>query len=158
MSHALISLGGSDSLVGLSIPLTDRKLLLPNVAVAELVPYRRPTAMAGQPRWFLGELPWRDQRLPLISFEAATGAELEWGDTPRIVVLNAIGGRPLLSFIALLVQGIPRSLRVLPDIPSADVPLGPMELAAVTVDDEILRIPDLEALEQLVADLKLGWS
>ena len=34
------------------------------------------------------------------------------GERARIVVLNALGGRPELKFIAMLVQGIPRSVRV----------------------------------------------
>jgi chemosensory pili system protein ChpC len=155
MSQAVLVQESPDSLVGLIVPLHERKLLLPNVAVAELVPYRTPTAVTGLPHWVLGELPWRELRLPLLSFEAASGGPVELGVTPRIAVLNAISGRLSTRFIALLVQGIPRSYRLSADLPAAEVTLGPLELAAVTLEDEVLRIPDLQALEHLLADAGL---
>ena len=54
-----------DSLTGLLLPLSDRTLLLPNVAVAELIAYRNPQVAAGLPQWYLGQVAWRDLRLPL---------------------------------------------------------------------------------------------
>lgn len=155
MSQAVVTQNSVSSLTGLVVPLADRTLLLPNVAVAELVPYRAPPAMHGLPSWFLGQVAWRDLSLPLLSFEAASGGQAVVGDSPRIAILNALGGRANVKFIALLVQGIPRSLRVAEDLPRADVPLAPLELAAVKVDDMVLRIPDLEGLEQLLADAEL---
>ena len=53
-----------DSLTGLIIPLAGAPLLLPNVAVAELVGYRLSQASAQGPEWFLGWTNWRDQRIP----------------------------------------------------------------------------------------------
>ncbi|SHL30833.1 chemotaxis protein CheW [Phytopseudomonas punonensis] len=155
MSQAVVTQNSVSSLTGLVVPLADRTLLLPNVAVAELIAYRAPPAMAGMPDWFLGQVAWRDLSLPLLSFEAASGAQPVIGDGARIAILNAIGGRANVKFIALLVQGIPRSLRVNEDLPRADVELAPLELAAVKVDDAVLRIPDLEGLEQLLADAEL---
>lgn len=155
MSQAVITQNSVDSLTGLVIPLADRSLLLPNVVVAELIPYRAPPAVSGQPAWFLGEVSWRDLRLPLLSFEAACGAPVVVGENARIAVLNALGGRPQVKFIALLVQGIPRSQRITAELPRADVELAPLELAAVKVEDGVLRIPDLEALEQMLADARL---
>lgn len=155
MSQAVVTQNSVSSLTGLVVPLADRTLLLPNVAVAELIPYRAPPAMPGLPDWFLGQVAWRDLSLPLLSFEAASGGQAVVGDGARIAILNALGGRPNVKFIALLVQGIPRSLRVAEDLPRADVPLAPLELAAVKVGDTVLRIPDLEGLEQLLADAEL---
>lgn len=155
MSQAVVTQNSVSSLTGLVVPLADRTLLLPNVAVAELIPYRAPPAMPGLPDWFLGQVAWRDLSLPLLSFEAASGGKAVAGDGARIAILNALGGRPNVKFIALLVQGIPRSLRVSEDLPRVDVPLAPLELAAVKVDDIALRIPDLEGLEQLLADAEL---
>ncbi|AEF20311.1 MULTISPECIES: chemotaxis protein CheW [Pseudomonas] len=155
MSQAVATQNSVSSLTGLVVPLADRTLLLPNVAVAELIPYRAPPAMAGMPDWFLGQVAWRDLSLPLLSFEAASGGQPVVGSGARIAILNALGGRANVKFIALLVQGIPRSLRVTEDLPRADAALAPLELAAVKVDDAVLRIPDLEGLEQLLADAEL---
>ena len=46
MSQAVVTQNSVSSLTGLVVPLADRTLLLPNVAVAELIPYRAPPAMA----------------------------------------------------------------------------------------------------------------
>jgi chemosensory pili system protein ChpC len=73
----------------------------------------------------------------------------------RVAVLNAIGGRPLLKFIALLVQGIPHAQKVSSDLPRADLALAPLELDAVQLGEQVARIPDLLALEQLLADAGL---
>ncbi|TBV02873.1 chemotaxis protein CheW [Phytopseudomonas dryadis] len=155
MSQAVVSQNNVSSLTGLIVPLADRTLLLPNVAVAELIPYRAPPAVSGMPDWFLGQVAWRDLRLPLLSFEAASDGRAQVGPGARIAVINALGGRPNVKFIALLVQGIPRSLRVTEDLPRADAPLAPLELAAVSGEEGVLKIPDLVALEQKLADAGL---
>jgi chemosensory pili system protein ChpC len=60
-----------------------------------------------------------------------------------------------VKFIALLVQGIPRSVKVDPNLARSDVPLAPLELDAVNLGDVQARIPDLIALEQKLADAGL---
>ncbi|HWV08675.1 MAG TPA: chemotaxis protein CheW, partial [Pseudomonas sp.] len=49
MSQAVATQDSVGSLTGLLVPLADRTLLLPNVAVAELIPYRAPQVSAGMP-------------------------------------------------------------------------------------------------------------
>lgn len=143
------------SLTALLVPLTDRNLLLPNVALAELIPYRNVQTTAGMPGWFLGQVNWRDLKLPLLSFEAASDGAAQIGDSPRVAVINALGGRPAVKFIALLVQGIPRSIKVASDLPRALVDLAPLELEAVSFGEEVAKIPDLIGLEQKLADAGL---
>ncbi|WP_374441642.1 chemotaxis protein CheW [Pseudomonas panipatensis] len=143
------------SLTGLLVPLSDRTLLLPNVAVAELITYRPPQTQPGLPAWYLGQIAWRDLRLPLLSFEAASRGSAEVGAGARVIVINALGGRPQVKFLALLVQGIPRSVKVGPELARADVELAPLELAAVSIGPDMARIPDLVALEQKLADAGL---
>lgn len=156
MSQAPAITTNASSLTALMLPLTDRNLLLPNVALAELIPHRNVQTTAGLPDWFLGQIAWRDLNLPLLSFERASGATPEQGaGTPRVAVLNALGGRPRVKFIALLVQGIPRSFKVDGELPRATVDLAPLELDAVSLGDDVARIPDLIALEQKLADAGL---
>jgi chemosensory pili system protein ChpC len=155
MSQAVVSENSVSSLTGLLMPLADRVLLLPNVAVAELIPYRAPQVSEGMPDWFLGQIAWRDLRLPLLSFEAASGGEAQIGAGARVAVINALGGRPAVKFIALLVQGIPRSIKFGPELARANVPLAPLELDAVSLGDAVLKVPDLIGLEQKLADAGL---
>lgn len=145
----------SSTLTGLVVPLNDRSLLLPNVALAELMPYRAPLAIPGMPAWMLGQVAWRDLRLPLLSFEAASDGQAQIGSTARVAVINALGGRPHVKFLALLVQGIPRSVKLESNLARANVPLAPLELDAVSIADNVLKIPDLMALEQMLVDAGL---
>jgi chemosensory pili system protein ChpC len=155
MSQAVAPQNSPNSLTGLLVPLTDRTLLLPNVAVAELIPYRAPQVSAGMPSWFLGQIAWRDLRLPLLSFEAASDGRASVSPGARVAVINALGGRPAVKFIAVLVQGIPRSIKVGAELVRADVALSPLELDAVQFGEAVLKIPDLIGLEQKLADAGL---
>jgi chemosensory pili system protein ChpC len=143
------------SLTGLLIPLSDRHLLLPNVAVAELIDYQDSIADPAAPQWYLGPINWRNRSLPLLSFEAACGSRARVGGRARIVVLNALGGRPDLKFIGLLTQGIPRSCKLDNQLSYVDVPLSELELAAVQVGETVAKVPDLVALEQWLVDAGL---
>lgn len=155
MSQKVVS-QDAESLTGLLLPLADRNLLVPNVAVAELIPYRPAQAVEGMPDWLLGQVQWRDLSLPLLSFEAAsTGQPPAVGQTARVAVLNAVGGREHVKFIALLVQGIPHSIKVDTSLARADAALAPLELDAVDLGDMQARIPDLVGLEQQLADAGL---
>ena len=145
----------TSTLTGLVVPLNDRSLLLPNVALAELMPYRAPLAIPGMPAWMLGQVAWRDLRLPLLSFEAASDGQAQIGSNARVAVINALGGRPHVKFLALLVQGIPRSVKLDSTLARANVPLAPLELDAVSLADNLLKIPDLVGLEQMLVDAGL---
>ncbi|MBV4539206.1 MULTISPECIES: chemotaxis protein CheW [Pseudomonas] len=146
--------GQRSTLTGLLLPLGDRTLVLPNVAVAELIGQRALSCQIGEPRWHLGWIDWRQQRLPLIGFEAACGAETVCGERARIVVLNALGDTGL-RYLALLLQDIPRSCKLDSQLNYVDVPLSELELAAVQVAEQVARVPDLVGLERMVRDADL---
>jgi chemosensory pili system protein ChpC len=140
----------TSDLTGLLLPLADRHLILPNVAVAELIDYQSSAFDMDTPPWFLGWVNWRERQIPLLSFESACGQKTVLGERARIVILNALGGRPELRFIALLVQGIPRSYKLDSQLSYVDVPLCGLEQAAVQVGEHVAKVPDLLALEELV--------
>ena len=142
-------------LTGLLLPLSDRNLILPNVAVAELVDYQQGTFDLDTPPWYLGRVTWRNRQIPLLSFESACGQKTVIGERARIVILNALGGRADLKFIALLVQGIPRSCKLDSQLSYVDVPLCALEQAAVQVGEQVAKVPDLLALEGLLVDAGL---
>ncbi|GAB6404736.1 chemotaxis protein CheW [Pseudomonas sp. MHK4] len=142
-------------LTGLLLPLADRNLILPNVAVAELIDYQPAAFDLDSPPWYLGRVAWRDRQIPLLSFESACGQKIVIGERARIVILNALGGRHELKFIALLVQGIPRSYKLDSQLSYVDVPLCSLEKAAVQVADQVAKVPDLLALEELLVSAGL---
>ncbi|SDU28694.1 chemotaxis protein CheW [Halopseudomonas salegens] len=148
-----------ESLNGLIVPLADRGLLLPNVAVAELSGYRRHEAPpASSPDWFLGWMRWRDQRVAVMDPASLFGLPSS-NDTSRdqALVMNAIGGRGGVHFFALRVSGIPRSRKVLRGEISAEseqpVLPGILQQVRLAEVEQPLLIPDLQALEQQLADV-----
>ena len=142
-----------DSMRTLIIPLQGRNLLLPNVAVAEVVPYVRPREVDGAPDWLLGTLSWRGLNIPLISYDRLQGLDDSAGlGQARIAVLNTVQADSGLKFYALVTAGIPQLKRVDADAVqalSADAAGG--ALSQVQVGDIQAMIPDLDALESTVA-------
>ena len=47
------------------IPLDGARLLLPNISVAEILPWRRVKALNDGPDWCLGLLGWRGETIPV---------------------------------------------------------------------------------------------
>lgn len=152
-----------ESLSGLVVPMAAEPLLLPNVAVAELAGYRLTQAALTGPDWFLGWTSWRGQQVPIIDPDELLG---DAGESPRSVprtlILNAIGQRAGLEFIALRINAIPRSKRVVRgEITAAAGPVGEFTSQLVQLADEQhkMRIPDLLAIENaLVQAGVLGAS
>ena len=138
-----------DSLNGLIIPLGEQPLLLPNVAVAELVGYRLSQAAAQGPQWFLGWTGWRDQRVPVIDPGLLLGQSATDSQIPRMVILNALGGKPGVNFVAMRVTGIPRSKRIirgeLETVGTASEFVS--QQVRLAGEEQVLLIPDLAAIE-----------
>ena len=138
----------------LIIPLQDRNLLLPNVAVAEVVPYMRPRAIAAAPDWLLGAISWRGLNIPLISYDRMHGVQTEGViGQARIAVINTVRADGGLQFYALVTAGIPQLKRVNTDtIQELSADAGEGQLSQVQVSDISAVIPDLNALESVVAE------
>ncbi|MBA6419093.1 chemotaxis protein CheW [Pseudomonas sp. 5Ae-yellow] len=141
-----------ESLNGLIIPLAGKPLLLPNVAVAELVAYRLSQSASSGPEWFLGWTLWRDQQVPMVDLDnlLAEGAEPAAGAEPRTLILNALDGVTNLRFIGVRVWGIPRARRLTREEVEKVGEGSRYVLQRVQVAEEAgeLLIPDLSAVEQ----------
>jgi chemosensory pili system protein ChpC len=146
-----------DTVRTLIIPLQGRNLLLPNVAVAEVIPYIRPRAIDDAPEWLLGAISWRGLTIPLISFDRLHGQEdASTLAQARIAVFNSVQSGSGLGFYAVVTAGIPQLKRVNADAMqelSAEAADG--ILSQVQIGDIQTVIPDLAALESVVAD---GWK
>ncbi len=140
---------------GVLIPVSNGRVLLPNATVAEVITYAAPERIADAPDWLLGRLAWRGWRLPLFSYSMLTQAsQTEGYSNAKVAVLKALGGQARMPFLALLTQGFPRLVTVTQDllIPSGDArERRTGVLAEVLVRDDHAQIPDLEAIEGLVA-------
>ena len=60
----------NEELACVLIPTTDDSLLLPNVCVAEIMPWRRLKSLSNGPQWCLGFAGWRGLSIPVIDYPA----------------------------------------------------------------------------------------
>ena len=142
------------SIHSLLIPLQWQTLLLPNAAVAEIIPYGEVRAVGDAPDWYLGLMSWRNVELPLISIDQLLQRESTIpGPQTRIVVLNALGGRSKMLFYAIVSHGIPHLVQVtLNNVVAIGPPVASATIASlpVTVNGEEAAMPDIAALEDVV--------
>ena len=141
----------------LMIPIVGRLLLVPTVTVAEMIPYQEPLRDPDAPDWHLGEVVWREQQVPLLSFEVLCGEiKPNYNSRCRIAILNNTGVDEKLPFLAIAVQGIPRLARIKADeIQELEgKTLKQFELMAVTHAGESVIIPDVAALERAFLEYK----
>ena len=149
-----------DTVRTLIIPLQGCNLLLPNVAVAEVVPYMQPHEIDGAPEWLLGTISWRGLNIPLISYDRLQGLDIHSGLVQaRIAVINRIRPDSGLSFYAVVMAGIPQLKRVSGDtLQEMSVEGGAGDPGTVQVGDIAAVIPDLDALELAVAQVYHEYS
>ncbi len=138
------------------LPVHDKQLLLPGVSVAEIVNYSYPDCPENAPAWLLGYIQWRQMSVPLLSFEILNAQTApNYSGVPRIAVLNNTGVDETVPFVAIVLQGIPRLLRILPqDLTEVtDVDLGAAEMAAMnTSTGETVLLPNIRVLEQAYSE------
>ncbi|PHS16383.1 MAG: chemotaxis protein CheW [Kangiella sp.] len=142
----------------LMIPTINSHILLPNLSVAEIVPYSNVELFdesENKAHWFLGHLLWRGMHIPLISVDIIGGAkDPKANKRSRIAIVHTLNGNPDTPYLSIVVQGIPRLSHVtginMRFVPSDD--LAESEKMQVEVDSVLASIPDLDRLEEMVID------
>ena len=137
------------------IPLENSQLLLPNVCVAEILPWRRVKALSETPPWCLGLLGWRGEMVPVVRFETLNGKPGPARKQGRcMVVMNRARNAKGLPFYALAAEGLPRLVQLTAeDLSNEACRLGPAESVVVKLGTETAVIPNLNAIETAVAKL-----
>ncbi|MGK0440855.1 MAG: chemosensory pili system protein ChpC [Pseudohongiellaceae bacterium] len=141
----------NDELATLLIPMNGKQWVIPNVTVAEIIPYREPEVVeSDNPTWFLGNIEWRGINVPIISFEAINEEPfISQSSNRRIAVLNALNNEAKLPFCGVIAESVPRLMRIQPnEIINEDVVPGPAELGHVLVNGEQAVIPNVDFIQQ----------
>ncbi len=142
------------------IPIeTDRKLLLPNAMVAEVMAMRSIDDSEAKEDWVLGTVSWRGWDIPLIDFGLLTGYQNEesptLASTDNIAVLKCINHPEDLPYFAVLSRGVPK-LRL---VSRGDIQLHEEKdvnhhaiASLVSIEEEMADIPNMNYLEtQLIS-------
>ena len=136
------------------LTVNEDRLVMPNAAIAEIVPIRNIINVANKPGWMLGYLDWRGNSVPLVSFEAIGGVRmpsLASGDVKAAVVYS-ISEDKEFPFISFLVQGAPQVVNLVPTdvIENKEEIQHPAIEQKVMIKGEMASILDLEKLEFLI--------
>ncbi|WP_096085656.1 chemotaxis protein CheW [Agaribacterium haliotis] len=140
------------------LPMVESNLLLPTVTVAEMAPIQPFDIKPNTPDWFLGYYPWRNLRVPVLSYETLNNqCSPKLNADGRVAILNSTGVDESLPFISFLSQSLPRSLRLTQaDIENNEAqPAREFEMLSVNVHGEALLVPDLEKIEKAILALNL---
>ena len=139
------------------IPTSGQHLLLPNVCVAEIMPWRRIKILEDGPSWCLGYMGWRGLTLPVVYYPgfAEEGA---LNHTPRcLVVMNRARTSGGVEFYALVADALPRMVQLVEeDLTTSSGNLGTADSMNVAFGTESATIPDLEYVETRVSELVNG--
>ncbi|MDH5485414.1 MAG: chemotaxis protein CheW [Gammaproteobacteria bacterium] len=144
----------TDQIKCVLLAINEDSILLPNTALAEIIPIRNMINVANKPNWMLGYLDWRGQPVPLVSFEAIGGVRmpsLASGNVKAAVVYSIRSGSKF-PFISFLVQGEPKvlSLHATDVIASKEPVEHPAIDQKVMVKEDMASIIDLEKLGQVI--------
>ena len=140
----------------LLVPLADGRLVIPRACVAEVIGYQVPAEMTGAPPWYLGVISWNGRQVPLVSFEGLNGQTIPpAAGRSRIVVVHALGTRLEGGCLALMSQGFPQLVRIGPEVVKPETQSypdrGPVLCRVRMINDSPI-VPDLERIEQMIAD------
>ena len=142
-------------------PIAGGQLLLPNVAVAEVLRSQRVRGSDGLPSWCAGRFMWRGVIVPLLIFEQANDGEGEppaSGSADGVLVMNRTREMAGVGYYGLVTRGTPRLLRLADEDLEivAGAPLRSAELARVQLGEDHAIIPRLAYLEELIIQHRLG--
>jgi chemosensory pili system protein ChpC len=137
------------------IPTPGAQLLLPNVSIAEIVPWRRIKPMVEGPAWCMGHLGWRGRNVPVIHYAGFESEKELAPDSARcLVVMNRARNPSGPAFYALAAVGLPRMVQLMEDdLQNLDAPLGVADVMQVQVGTEQATIPNLAYIEDCLVQL-----
>lgn len=141
----------------LLVPLAEHRLLVPRANVAEVAGWREPRPLQNALPWLLGTIDWEGESIPLMSFEGASGGAIPRpGGRTRIVLLRTLTDALTTRLFGIVTQGFPQLVRVnamvLARDDQAEWPGSGPVLCQVRMVNQRPLIPDIEHLEQMIAD------
>ncbi|NND65175.1 MAG: chemotaxis protein CheW [Gammaproteobacteria bacterium] len=153
-----------NELFSLLLPLAHHRLLVPRIAVVEVVGFSMPQVIDDAPDWLAGYFDWRDEWIPLLSFEGLCGDSVPSTTTrTRVAVIHGlvdhtVNGEQQTSAFGVLTQGFPQLLSIHeqamkphasePELKNKDYVFCQVELA-----NRRALIPNFEAVERKLYSL-----
>ncbi|MBV1907286.1 MAG: chemotaxis protein CheW [Pseudomonadales bacterium] len=144
----------SESLSCLMLPVGDTHLLVPNVTVAEILPWRKIRKWSAAPEWCLGLFNWRGQTVPVVRYEKLNGSTTNFEVGHCILIMNRSQNGTAREFYALAVDGMPRLVHLgNDDLENRSKELKVADSAHLQIGLDTATIPRLSYFEEQVGML-----
>ncbi len=135
------------------LTLLSENVIVPNAAIAEIIPSRDVVEVDNAPKWMLGKMNWRGVDVPLISFETAGGFEGKVSTSTQLAVLYSMKKDSEYPYLGLAISGVPHvSVFTREQIKADDMADSnhPMVVQKIRVNGAAASILDIEAMESMV--------
>jgi chemosensory pili system protein ChpC len=132
-------------------------LLIPNLAVADVVPRIGLQSVRGSPQWFDGVLNWQGRKVPVARFEVLNGApaSAQPGRRARVLILNATGSRIPSGVFGILTESHPHLVTLnrvaLQSAALRDGDRADLVVARARIANQEAAIPNFDRLENELA-------
>jgi|TARA_Y100000310_G_scaffold240524_2_gene244349 chemosensory pili system protein ChpC len=141
------------------ITLQKSRMLLPELSVAEIIPYEPLQRSQDTPDWYLGILGWRGLEVPVISFEMLTDERANFSlisvASASLVICTGITASSDLPFFALIAQVMPELKKVIPDeLIETGEETNATELQQILYKGDPAIIPAIDYIEQKLAEVE----
>jgi chemosensory pili system protein ChpC len=149
-----MSAAAPDQVYAVLVPILADSLLVPNLAVADVVPRVEIKPLSGAPPWFEGLLNWQGRRVPVLRFEVANGApaEIPPGRRARVLIVNATSHELESEAFGLIVEGNPHLVTLnrvaMQATPLRDSDRDEFVAARVRIANQEAVIPNFERIER----------
>jgi chemosensory pili system protein ChpC len=140
--------------------LRKENVLVPDALVAEIISVKDIEDTGHSENWYMGRMEWRGADVPLLSFEAASGASVNKVNlNTQAVVLYAVGKDGNVNshpYLGLVMSGVPHVSRFtrdqikLDDVVTED---HPMVSQRVRINGASISILDVDAMVDMVAEI-----
>jgi chemotaxis signal transduction protein len=148
------AMSAEKKLQALIVPLRSMNLVVPQVLVAEIIPFPHVTSLGELP-WFQGMFEWREHTIPLLSIERFCNPDEEGRSamrSRRVAVLNGLGEVDGVGQYGIEIGSIPHPVRLGENEVKPLDSAKPCEMLAQHVHAAGVRaaVPDFAALEHRV--------
>lgn len=133
------------------IALEEDSILLPNLAVAEVLAKEALQKAGDGTATLAGHVQWNGRQIPVINFETLNGAapKQEISKRSRVTLLHSIGGNALT--VGVMTQGYPHLVTLNREAvqPAAlrDTDRSDLVIARVRISNQEVLVPDFETIE-----------
>lgn len=133
-------------------------VIMPEDAVAEVIPYEPLQRMEDSPDWFLGLLGWRGVQVPVVSFEMLTVERASFSlvsvSSASLVIVRGTSDQSALPFYAMVAQTKPVLQQVTAEMLfETGESVERTESSRVRFNNDLLSIPNLDYIEAAILNV-----